>query len=103
VTKTGQPLSDIAYACGFRDYTHFARGFRKRFGTAPPSEQAQQVVTTHGSAPTLGKSKGPLRCDAASAPFGQREPKQQWATIPKVRNTPNSPMDVRLAMLKPDA
>jgi AraC-like DNA-binding protein len=35
VTKTGQPLSDIAYACGFRDYTHFARGFRKRFGTAP--------------------------------------------------------------------
>jgi AraC-like DNA-binding protein len=23
--KTGQPLSEIAYACGFRDYTHFAR------------------------------------------------------------------------------
>ncbi|MBR0694299.1 helix-turn-helix domain-containing protein [Bradyrhizobium lablabi] len=33
--KTGQPLSDIAYACGFRDYTYFARGFRRRFGTAP--------------------------------------------------------------------
>jgi AraC family transcriptional activator of tynA and feaB len=33
--KTGQPLSDIAYACGFRDYTHFARGFRERFGTTP--------------------------------------------------------------------
>jgi AraC family transcriptional activator of tynA and feaB len=33
--KTGQPLCDIAYACGFRDYTHFARGFRQRFGTAP--------------------------------------------------------------------
>jgi AraC family transcriptional regulator, positive regulator of tynA and feaB len=33
--KTGQPLSDIAYACGFRDYTHFARGFRQRFGVAP--------------------------------------------------------------------
>jgi AraC family transcriptional regulator, positive regulator of tynA and feaB len=33
--KTGQPLSDIAYACGFRDYTYFARGFRKRFGTTP--------------------------------------------------------------------
>jgi AraC-like DNA-binding protein len=33
--KTGQPLSDIAYTCGFRDYTHFARGFRQRFGTAP--------------------------------------------------------------------
>jgi AraC-like DNA-binding protein len=34
-TKTGQPLSEIAYACGFRDYTHFARGFRQRFGYAP--------------------------------------------------------------------
>lgn len=33
--KTGQPLSDIAYACGFRDYTYFARGFRQRFGAAP--------------------------------------------------------------------
>ena len=35
LTKTGQPLSDIAYACGFRDYTYFARGFRQRFGTTP--------------------------------------------------------------------
>jgi AraC family transcriptional regulator, positive regulator of tynA and feaB len=35
LVKTGQPLSDIAYASGFRDYTHFARGFRQRFGTAP--------------------------------------------------------------------
>jgi AraC family transcriptional regulator, positive regulator of tynA and feaB len=33
--KTGQPLSDLAYACGFRDYTHFARGFRQRFGCSP--------------------------------------------------------------------
>jgi AraC family transcriptional regulator, positive regulator of tynA and feaB len=33
--RTGQPLSEIAYACGFRDYTHFARGFRLRFGTTP--------------------------------------------------------------------
>ncbi len=33
--KTGQPLSDIAYACGFRDYTYFARRFRQRFGTTP--------------------------------------------------------------------
>jgi AraC family transcriptional regulator, positive regulator of tynA and feaB len=32
---TGQPLSEIAYACGFRDYTHFARKFRCRFGYAP--------------------------------------------------------------------
>ena len=32
---TGQPLSEIAYACGFRDYTHFARKFRRQFGHAP--------------------------------------------------------------------
>jgi AraC family transcriptional regulator, positive regulator of tynA and feaB len=35
--KTGQSLGDIAYASGFCDYTHFARGFRHRFGTAPGS------------------------------------------------------------------
>src|SRR5712672_2187299 len=32
---TGQPVSEIAYACGFRDYTHFARKFRCQFGYAP--------------------------------------------------------------------
>jgi AraC-like DNA-binding protein len=30
-----QPLSEIAYTCGFRDYAHFARKFRHRFGHAP--------------------------------------------------------------------
>ena len=33
--KTRQPLSEIAYTCGFRDYTHFARAFRRRFGHPP--------------------------------------------------------------------
>jgi AraC family transcriptional regulator, positive regulator of tynA and feaB len=33
--ETGRPLSEIAYGCGFRDYTHFARKFRRRFGCAP--------------------------------------------------------------------
>jgi AraC-like DNA-binding protein len=32
---TSQPLSEIAYACGFRDSTHFARKFRHRFGYPP--------------------------------------------------------------------
>jgi AraC-like DNA-binding protein len=32
---TGQHLSEIAHACGFRDYAHFARRFRHRFGHAP--------------------------------------------------------------------
>ena len=29
------PISEIAYVCGFRDYTHFARKFRQRFGYSP--------------------------------------------------------------------
>jgi AraC family transcriptional regulator, positive regulator of tynA and feaB len=33
--KSGQPLSAIAYACGYRDYTNFASAFRQRFGHAP--------------------------------------------------------------------
>jgi AraC family transcriptional regulator, positive regulator of tynA and feaB len=33
--NTSQPLSEIAYACGFNDYTHFARKFRHRFGSSP--------------------------------------------------------------------
>jgi AraC family transcriptional regulator, positive regulator of tynA and feaB len=33
--KSGQPLSAIAYACGYRDYTNFARAFRQQFGHAP--------------------------------------------------------------------
>jgi AraC-like DNA-binding protein len=32
---TGQHLGEIAHACGFRDYAHFARRFRHRFGHAP--------------------------------------------------------------------
>jgi AraC-like DNA-binding protein len=30
-----RPISEIAYASGFNDYTHFARQFRRRFGRAP--------------------------------------------------------------------
>jgi AraC-like DNA-binding protein len=33
--RTGEPVSEIAYASGFRDYTHFARRFRHRFGYSP--------------------------------------------------------------------
>jgi AraC family transcriptional regulator, positive regulator of tynA and feaB len=38
-----QPLSEIAYACGFRDYTHFARKFRQRFGHTPGSHSESPV------------------------------------------------------------
>jgi AraC-like DNA-binding protein len=30
-----RPISEIAYASGFSDYTHFARQFRRRFGHPP--------------------------------------------------------------------
>jgi AraC-like DNA-binding protein len=33
--RAKQPLSEIVYTCGFRDYTHLARKFRRRFGHAP--------------------------------------------------------------------
>jgi AraC family transcriptional regulator, positive regulator of tynA and feaB len=32
---TNQPLSEVAYACGFNDYSYFARKFRHRFGYPP--------------------------------------------------------------------
>jgi AraC-like DNA-binding protein len=38
----GQPLSEIAYACGYGDYTHFARNFRRRFGSSPGGLAAGQ-------------------------------------------------------------
>jgi AraC-like DNA-binding protein len=38
---TSQSLSEIAYACGFSDYTHFARKFRYRFGHAPGIHSAK--------------------------------------------------------------
>jgi AraC family transcriptional regulator, positive regulator of tynA and feaB len=33
--NSDQPLSDIAYACGFNDYAHFSRKFRQRYGQPP--------------------------------------------------------------------
>jgi AraC family transcriptional regulator, positive regulator of tynA and feaB len=47
LTKTEQPLSVIAYASGFRDYTHFARAFRQRFGH-PPGAIADRMWTPRG-------------------------------------------------------
>jgi AraC-like DNA-binding protein len=40
---TSQPLSEIAYACGFRDYTHFARKFHRRFDYSPGAAARDMV------------------------------------------------------------
>jgi AraC family transcriptional regulator, positive regulator of tynA and feaB len=33
--KSASPLSEVAHACGFRDYVYFGRMFRRRFGHPP--------------------------------------------------------------------
>jgi AraC-like DNA-binding protein len=38
--KNGQPLAEIALACGFLDYAYFSRKFRDRFGHPPKRARA---------------------------------------------------------------
>jgi AraC family transcriptional regulator, positive regulator of tynA and feaB len=45
----GEPISAIAYACGFRDYTHFARKFRHRFGYSPGAHSAMHRRAENGA------------------------------------------------------
>jgi AraC-like DNA-binding protein len=45
--NTDQPLSEIAYACGFRDYTHFARKYWRRFGHAPSAYSEARRSTSN--------------------------------------------------------
>lgn len=35
ITTTDQPITDICYTCGFRDYSAFSREFKKQFKTTP--------------------------------------------------------------------
>jgi AraC-like DNA-binding protein len=41
--KTSQPISEIAYASGFGDYTNFIRKFRRRFGHTPGSHSGEHA------------------------------------------------------------
>ncbi len=41
--KTSQPISEIAYASGFGDYTNFIRKFRRRFGHTPGSHSEDHI------------------------------------------------------------
>jgi AraC-like DNA-binding protein len=51
---TSQSLSEVAYACGFSDYSHFARRFRHRFGHAPGAHAVGE-----GGAPDLQQDAAP--------------------------------------------
>jgi AraC family transcriptional regulator, positive regulator of tynA and feaB len=46
--NTREPISAIAYSCGFRDYTHFARKFRHRFGSSPGAHSAARDRAGNG-------------------------------------------------------
>src|ERR1700682_1680233 len=49
--KTSQPISEIAYASGFGDYTNFIRKFRRRFGHTPGSHSGiMSLIRTAESA-----------------------------------------------------
>jgi AraC family transcriptional activator of tynA and feaB len=48
--RTDQPLSVIAYACGFREYAHFARAFRRRFGHPPGAAESQSDANSGNEA-----------------------------------------------------
>jgi AraC-like DNA-binding protein len=38
--QAGHTISEIAFACGFRDLSHFNRSFRARFGVTPGAWRA---------------------------------------------------------------
>jgi AraC family transcriptional regulator, positive regulator of tynA and feaB len=49
--NTREPISAIAYSCGFHDYTHFARKFRRRFGYSPGAHSAAEGGAGNGVVP----------------------------------------------------
>jgi AraC family transcriptional regulator, positive regulator of tynA and feaB len=49
-----QALREIAYVSGFRDYRHFARRFRQRFGHAPGAHFAGESCAREGALDACG-------------------------------------------------
>ena len=43
LSKSGQPLGELAFACGFLDYPHFSRRFRDRFGHSPSAHSSSAL------------------------------------------------------------
>jgi AraC-like DNA-binding protein len=54
-----EPISAIAYACGFRDYTHFGRKFRHRFGYSPGAHSAARIRVGNGAVHTSTGESAP--------------------------------------------
>src|SRR3984957_11178143 len=52
-----QALGEIAYACGFRDYRHFARKYRHRFGHAPGACSAEASRAREGTVNYSGQER----------------------------------------------
>jgi AraC-like DNA-binding protein len=46
LSKSGQPLGELAFACGFLDYPHFSRRFRDRFGHSPSAHSTGALRKT---------------------------------------------------------
>jgi AraC family transcriptional regulator, positive regulator of tynA and feaB len=42
--KSAYPLNEVAYACGFHDYSYFARAFRQGFGHPPGSHTINDSI-----------------------------------------------------------
>jgi AraC family transcriptional activator of tynA and feaB len=61
--RTGQPLSEIAYACGFGDYAHFARKFRHRFGYSPGAHAGHGQSAGDGTVRAGTDESAPLTHD----------------------------------------
>jgi AraC-like DNA-binding protein len=66
--STGQHLSEIAYACGFRDYAHFARRFRDRFGHTPGAHlEGSGPIGKRIVRARVGEHRHPLTTSSAQA------------------------------------
>jgi AraC family transcriptional regulator, positive regulator of tynA and feaB len=57
--RASEPLSAIAYACGFSDYTHFARKFAQRFGYSPGTHSGTRGPLKTPPAPPPSTSAAP--------------------------------------------
>lgn len=42
--QDGRAVSDIAFACGFNELSHFSRAFKARFGRSPRKYRAERVL-----------------------------------------------------------